>query len=71
MSWLPGPFPPIEGSTIMFKEPALILGALSAVINLAVGFGLGWSAEQVSLVNVALAAIVAVAVRQQVTPVSK
>lgn len=55
----------------MFKEPALILGALSAVINLAVGFGLGWSAEQVSLVNVALAAIVAVAVRQQVTPVSK
>lgn len=51
------------------REPALWLGLIQAVIALAVGFGLDWTAEQVSLVLAAVAAIVAVVVRSQVTPV--
>ena len=52
------------------REPVLWLTACSAIVNMAVGFGLGWTAEQVSLVNVALAAIVGVIARSRVTPVS-
>lgn len=50
------------------REPALILGAAAAIVNLAVGFGLGISAEQVALVNAAIAAVVAFATRTQVSP---
>lgn len=55
----------------MGSEPALILGAVNAVIALAVGFGLHWTAEQVGLVNAAVAAICAVIMRQNVSPVTK
>lgn len=51
------------------REPAMILGLIQAVIALAIGFGLNWSAEQVSLVLAATAAILAVVTRTQVTPV--
>lgn len=51
------------------REPILWLTAGSALINLAVGFGLGWTAEQVSLVNVALAALVGLIARSRVSPV--
>lgn len=51
------------------REPVLWLAATSSVVNLAVGFGLGWTAEQVSLVNVALAAIVGLLARSRVTPI--
>lgn len=50
------------------KEPALILGAISAVVSLLVGFGLDITAEQVALINAAVAAVVSVIVRQKVTP---
>ena len=53
------------------REPALILGAVNAIVVLAVGFGLPVSGEQVALINAAVAAILAVAVRSQVTPVAK
>ena len=53
----------------MSTEPALILGAVNAVVALAVGFGLHVSAEQTSLINAAVTAIVAVIIRQKVTPV--
>lgn len=53
------------------REPALILGALNALIALAVGFGLDITPEQVGLVNAAAAAIVSVIVRSQVTPVAQ
>lgn len=49
-------------------EPALVLGAVQAVVALAVGFGLSWTGEQVSLVNAAVAAVLAVIVRSRVTP---
>lgn len=55
---------------LMFdREPVLWLTAASAVVNLCVGFGLGWTAEQVSLVNVAIAAVVGLIARSRVTPI--
>ena len=50
------------------REPALILGLAQAVVALAVGFGLDWTAEQVSLVMAFTAAVVAVITRSQVSP---
>ena len=50
-------------------EPALISGAVVAILNAIVL--LGWvdlSADQIAGINTALAAVVAVFVRQQVTP---
>jgi len=51
------------------REPALILGAVNAVLALAIGFGLPVTVEQASLVNAAAAAVLSVIVRSQVTPV--
>jgi len=51
------------------REPALILGAVNAMIALAVGFGLDVSIEQASLINAAAAAVISVIVRSQVSPV--
>lgn len=52
----------------MNKEPALILGALQAVLAVAVGFGLDITPEQFGLIMAAAAAIASVIVRQKVTP---
>lgn len=52
----------------MNREPALVIAAIAALINVAVGFGLNWSAEQVTLVNVAVVALAAVVTRSKVTP---
>ena len=54
---------------ILNREPALILGALQAVIALAIGFGLDLSVEQVALILGAVAALFAVVTRSKVTPV--
>ncbi len=51
---------------IFGREPALILGALAAVIALAVGFGLDVSSEQVGLIMAGVTAILAVVTRQSV-----
>ena len=51
------------------REPALVSGLVSAVIALAVSFGLDWTAEQVGAVMAVVAAVLAVVTRQQVTPV--
>lgn len=50
------------------REPAMVLAAVQAVIALAVGFGLDWSAEQVALVVSASAAVLGLITRSQVTP---
>jgi hypothetical protein len=51
----------------MFKrEPALILGALGALIAVAVGFGLDVTDEQVGLIMAAVSAVLALVVRQSV-----
>ena len=54
---------------ILGREPALLLGLVQAVIALAIGFGLHISPEQFGLIMAATAALAAVIVRQQVTPV--
>lgn len=56
---------------IFDREPALILGALQAIISLIAAFGLDLTGEQVAGINVAAAAILSVVVRQKVTPVDR
>jgi hypothetical protein len=51
------------------REPAAIAGVIAIAINLALTFGLRWTAEQVSLVNALVIAVLSL-VRQSVTPVS-
>jgi hypothetical protein len=53
------------------REPALILGAVNALIALAVGFGLDVTTQQVGLINAAVAAVLALVVRSQVAPVER
>jgi len=50
------------------REPALIIGAVNAVIAVAVGFGLDFTSAQVGLLNAAVAAVLSVLVRRKVTP---
>lgn len=52
------------------REPALILGLVQSLLALAVGFGLNISTEQMALILAAVAAVLSVVVRSQVTPVA-
>lgn len=52
----------------MNTEPTLIVAAVGAVLNLAVGFGLHWTPEQITLINAAIIAVMALVIRQHVTP---
>jgi len=52
------------------REPALVLGAVQAVLALVIAFGLKLSAEQTGAILAATAAILAVVTRSQVTPVA-
>ncbi|WP_330473847.1 hypothetical protein [Terrabacter sp. C0L_2] len=54
--------------SIWGREPALILGALQAVIALAISFGLDLSPEQTGAILAASAAVLAVVTRSQVSP---
>ena len=54
-------------SHLMGTNPALVLGALTALIALAVGFGLPITPEQVSLILAAVAAVMSVILRRIVT----
>lgn len=63
-------FPNDKDNNMLFnREPALVLAAISAIVSLAVGFGVNVSTEQLALINVAAAAVVGVIVRSKVTPV--
>jgi hypothetical protein len=53
------------------REPALWLGLVSAVIALAVGFGLNVTPEQIGLIMAAVSAIIAFVTRSQVTPTKR
>jgi len=56
----------------MFRsEPALWLGAINAILAVAIGFGLPLSPSQVGLINAALAALLALITRKHVTPKGK
>lgn len=54
---------------LLGRNPALIAGAIAIGINLALSFGLRLTAEQVSLINALVVAILSIIVRDQVTPV--
>ena len=57
--------------TLWGREPALILGAVQAILALVVAFGLDLSVEQTGAILAASAAILAVVTRSQVTPVAQ
>lgn len=50
------------------REPALWIGAISALIALAVGFGLPITPQQVGLIMAAVSAVLAFVTRSQVSP---
>lgn len=52
-------------------EPALIAGAIEAILALAVAFGLNWSGEQVAAFIAATSAVLALIVRHNVYPAVK
>lgn len=56
---------------IFGREPVLFLGAVSAILNLLIGFGLNLSAEQLALINAATAAVISFIARSQVSPVDE
>lgn len=52
----------------MNREPVAIAAAVRGVVLAGVAFGLGWTAEQVAALMFAVEALLALVVRQQVTP---
>ena len=50
------------------REPAVILGALQAILALGLTFGLHLNPTQIGAIMAAAAAVLALVVRQQVTP---
>lgn len=57
-------------TTIWGREPVLYLAVIQAALAAAVGFGLGWSGEQVALIMGFAAAILGFIARSRVTPVT-
>ena len=51
------------------KEPAVILGAIQAILALGLSFGVHINQGQFGAIMAAAAAVLALVVRQQVTPV--
>ena len=51
------------------REPAVILGAIQAILALGLSFGLHLNPEQIGAIMAAAAAVLALVVRQQVSPV--
>lgn len=54
--------------TIWGREPAVVLGAVNAIVALVVGFGLNVTGEQQALIHAAASAVIALWTRRQVTP---
>ena len=52
------------------REPAMIMAALQSLLALAVGFGLDITPEQIGLILAAVAGVVGLIVRSQVSPVA-
>src|SRR5438445_7507896 len=59
------------GGTILGREPALIAGAVDAIINVLIAFHvIVLSGDQIAQINVAMAATFPLIVRQAVTPMA-
>ena len=52
------------------EEPILTVGLFRAAVTTLVGFGLGWSGEQVALMVTFVEAVTAWVARRQVTPMT-
>ena len=52
------------------EEPVLTVGLFRAAVTMLVGFGLGWSGEQVALMVAFVEAVTAWVARREVTPMS-
>ena len=50
------------------EEPVLTVGLFRAAVTMLLGFGLGWSGEQVALMVAFIEAVTAWVARRQVTP---
>ena len=55
-------------SNLWGREPALIVAAIGALIDLAVSFGLNLSTEQVGAIMAAVSAVLGVVTRSKVSP---
>lgn len=57
------------GAAVRFQEePVLTVGLFRAAVTMLVGFGLGWSGEQVALMVAFIEAVTAWVARREVTP---
>lgn len=62
----------MNSGTILGREPALIAGAVDALINVLILFHVVvLTADQISGLNVLMAAIIGLVIRQVVTPTAK
>lgn len=70
LAWLQGGLQVLGGAVSLRvrEEPVLTVGLFRAAITMLVGFGLGWSGEQVALMVTFIEAVTAWVARRQVTP---
>ena len=72
LAWLQGGFQ-LLGEAVSLRvreEPVLTVGLFRAGVTMLVGFGLGWTGEQVALMVAFVEAVTAWLARRQVTPTS-
>jgi hypothetical protein len=61
-----------EAVALRFREePVLTVSLFRAAVTMLVGFGLGWSGEQVALMVAFIEAVTAWVARREVTPTSR
>jgi hypothetical protein len=70
IAWLQGGVQALGGAVSLRirEEPVLTVGLFRAAVTMLVGFGLGWSGEQVALMVAFIEAVTAWVARRQVTP---
>jgi hypothetical protein len=72
LAWIQGGFQGL-GKAVSLRvreEPVLTVGLFRAAVTMLVGFGLGWSGEQVALMVAFVEAVTAWVARRQVTPMA-
>jgi hypothetical protein len=70
LAWIQGGLQGL-GETVSLRvreEPVLTVGLFRAGVTMLVGFGLGWTGEQVALMVAFIEAVTAWVARRQVTP---
>jgi hypothetical protein len=58
----------MEVTGMFGREPAVWIGAINAILALAVGFGLPLTSTKVGLINATVAALLGLYTRSQVSP---